>query len=313
MHRELAWVLGVVSLAACGGDGGKSSFDAAQVEAGAVGQEAAAQVSPYCTEKVALSSVTDLSGIWVVRVIGAQIVNAPILGEIHNQNVFYLLVTISQNGAAVAVNGHYCDRAQIGQPGAVSSVVIPDAWAHTETAVSRAGSFSLDTGGHRVLSLPAVTEIIGAVLASPSDPLPTQPDGPGVIDEDNDGHPGITVRLSGLTGGSLYAVQRQITAIEAIAVARDRLEGTLAFASEQVVLASDQALLVSLFSQSETTPDPVRCNSGVVMVRIRDVPMADGGAVDVGGPDHGALDGGVGSMGAFDCAWVRANEATLFQ
>jgi len=285
--------------AGCGGGGGGHDGGAPTVEAGSMAEESGQSASPYCTDKPAVTSVTDLSGTWVARVTGSQIVNAPLVGKIHNENVFYLLVTFSQTGAAVSANGHYCDRAQLGDPGALMSVVVPDAWAHFEKVVNRMGTFSPGADGTMVLSLPPVTEFAGAVLATASEALPVKPDDPRVIDEDNDGNPGITIRVSGLSlSGSLYAVQRQTTTIQAIVVARDRLEGALTFTSEQVVLGSDSPTIAGLYSQSTTTPDFITCNSGFAMVRVGDAAGVDGGAMDGGG--------------AINCAWVRANETALF-
>lgn len=312
MRSHLVRLSFTLLVAGCGSSSGGSNPDAPVTEPeSGVAESPPAQ--PYCTAKPALASVTDLSGTWVAQVTGSQIVNAPIVGAIANQNVFYLLVTISQNGPAVAVNGHYCDRAQINAPGTMVPVVIPDAWAHTEKVVSRAGTFAPGADGYSILSLPPVSEIAGAVLNSPSDPLPTTADDPRVIDEDNDGHPGITVRLSGQSfAGSLYSVQRQTTSIQAIAVAADRLEGTLHFDSQQVVLASDPPTIATLYAQSTTSPDFVICNSGVVLVRVGNAPGIDGGALDGGALDAGDVDGGAVQGGAISCAWVRANETVLF-
>jgi hypothetical protein len=309
MGNRLVRVVLAVVLAGCGSSSGGSTPDAQVAEAGAPEVSAAL---PYCTAKPALPSVTDLSGLWVARVTGSQIVNAPIVGAVPNQNVFYLLVTISQTGAAVVVNGRYCDRTQINAPTAIVPVVIPDAWAHTEKGVYRTGTFATGADGYAILDLPAVTETSGAVLNPPDAPLPATADDPNVIsviDEDNDGHPGITVRLSGQSfAGSLYTVQQQVTAIKAIAVAPDRLEGTLAFTSKQIVLASDPATIAVLYSQSTTSPDFVTCNSGVSMVKVGQAPALDGGSVDASAIDAGAIDAG----GAITCAWVRANETSLF-
>ena len=313
MRKKLCPIFLAILVAGCGSNSVSSSPDAQVGEASVNQQEAAGPPLPYCTAKPALASVTDLSGTWVARVVGSLLVNAPFVGVISNQSVFYLLVTISQNGATVAVNGHYCDRTEIDQPGALVPVVVPDAWAHTEKVVNRAGTFALGADGYSILNLPAVTEIAGAVLGSPSEALPTTVDDPRVIDEDNDGHPGITVWLSGQSfAGSLYSVQRQITSIKAIAVAADRLEGTVTFDSTQVVLASDPPTIATLYAQSTTTPDFVTCNSGVSLVRVGEAPGIDGGVLDGGAMNAGALDGGAVQGSAISCAWVRANETVLF-
>jgi hypothetical protein len=202
----------------------------------------------------------------------------------------------------------------------VPVVIIPDAWAHTEKPVHRTGSFVPGADGFAIMSLPPVTEIAGAVLVDPlSEPLPTTADDPRVIDEDNDGHPGITVQLSGASiSGELYSVQRQITSVEAIAVDSDRLVGTLVFSSTQNVVGSYPTSLATLYAQPGTsTVADATCNSNFEMVRIGGRLGVDGGAVDAaildaGMLDGGDVDGGVGQGSA--CAWLRANgnETLLF-
>jgi hypothetical protein len=302
MRRHLVRFLVVLSVAGCGSSSSGSNPDASAGEAAVTPETQSAL--PFCTAKPSLASVTDLSGTWVARVAGSQIVAAQVVGAVQTQSLSYLLLTITQRGSELVADGRYCDRATINpaKTSNLASVVIPDAWAHTETPVRRSGTFSARPDGVRILALPPVTEIVGAVLAAPGDPLPTKIDDATVIDQDGDGIPGITIVVSGIVNGSLYAVQEQVTSFSAIAVAADRVEGVLAYASNQNVLASDPPSLAQYYAGA-TSPDPEVCNSSFVMVKIADATAVDGGAVD-----GGAVDGG----GAVNCAWVRANEMALF-
>jgi hypothetical protein len=124
-----------------------------------------------------------------------------------------------------------------------------------------------------------------------------------VIDEDNDGHPGITVNLTGMLLGSLYSVQRQTTAIIAIPVAPDRFEGVLDFASKQNVLDSYPTSLTALYGQAVAYSDPSECSSTFAMVKVAD-------ATNVAPLDASTLDASDGSPPS--CAWLRDNEAVLF-
>jgi hypothetical protein len=319
MRRNLFVLVVAVLGAGCGGGGGANP-DAQQVSEVAASAQEAATASPYCTDKPALASVTDLSGTWVARVQGSQIVNAAVVGELHTESIFFVLMTISQTGTAVVIDGRYCDRVENDQSKAfVPVVLIPDAWAHTEKPVHRTGSFAPGADGYSILSLPPATEIAGAVLIDPSSDLPTKADDPRVIDEDNDGNPGITIQLSGTSiSGQLYSVQRQITSVEAVAVAADRLMGTLVFNSTQTVLASTPPQLATLYANPGTGSAPdLTCNSNFAMVRFGAAMGVNCGGVDGGGLGAGAVDansadGGVGPTGAISCACVRANEPTLF-
>ncbi len=307
--------------AGCGGGGsnpdtGVSEAAASAVEAAGATEAAGTEdgggaPSPYCTSKSALASVTDLSGTWVMRVVGSQHVTA-IGTNLYPKSVFYIVTTISQSGTGITADGHYCDRTEIDAPGTLVPVIIPDKWAHTEKPIHRTGSFVPGSDGVSVLSFPDKTEVAGAVLASDTDPLPTDPLDPRVIDEDNDGYPGITVKLGGIAPGSLYSVQKQITSVVAVPVAPDRLEGALTFTSSQVVLDSNPTTLATLYAQSTTLPDLTACASTFAMVRVGGLPAVDGGAIDASAMDAGDIDGGGTGNSAVSCAWVRANEAVLF-
>ena len=307
MRKNLACIVFAAFGAGCGG--GDSNPDAGVLVDAVGAQEAAAAPLPYCTSKPALPSVTDLSGTWVARLAGAQIVTAPIVGTMHILSVYYVVLTIDQRGTDLVADGRYCDRTEIDPPGTLAPVVIPDAWAHTETPVHRTGGFATGLDGFPVLTIDPFTEVVGA-LASSADALPSKATDRRLVDQDGDGNPGITIVLNGQSiFGSIYSVQQQTTSVSAIAVAPTRVEGELAFSSKQNVLGSDPATIAALYAQSKTSPDPEVCNGSFVMVKLPDALIAGGGAQDGGDVDGGeAMDGGTSG-----CAWVRANEAALFQ
>ena len=274
--------------------GGGASPDVQAVTDGASTPETAGGTSSYCTSKPALASVTDLSGTWVVRMVGSQVVSPGFVSPYSTQSIFFLLMTIDQTGTDVVADGRYCDRTEIDPPGSMAPVKIPAAWAHTEKAIHRTGTFAPGSDGISVLSFSPKVEVAGAVLDPAVATLPASATDSRVIDEDGDGHPGITVTLNGTISGSLYVVQEQTTSVLAIAVAPDRVEGALAFSSTQIVLGSNPASLsdpnslvgAAVTKPGTTHPDPTLCNSIFAMVKIAD---ASGG-----------------------CAWVREKEPTLF-
>jgi hypothetical protein len=282
----------VVDVAGPVSEAGASVVDAAATsEAGGSaldGSTAGGVATAYCTSKLALGSMPDLSGTWVAKLTGAQIVSSPLTKAMHNQNVYYQVFTIQQTGSSITIDGHYCDRTEINDASAIVPVAIPNAWAYTETAIHRTGEIAASGAGYPILKLPALFEAIGAHLASSSDALPTDAADLRVYDQDNDGQPGITIRLSGLVTGSVYSVQSQTTAVSAVAVSSTRLEGAMTFTSNQNVLASDPSTIKTLYSSSTTGPDSAVCASTFVMVKIT--------AADVP-----------------NCAVVRAQELALFK
>jgi hypothetical protein len=288
----------ILLLAACGGGGG-STPDAAFTDLPSARDCGLPTIDdsvakPTCTNKAVVADVTEVLGTWVARVTAAQIVNAPVVGIMHNQYILTMLVNFTQRGTEVVADGRNCDRQQVNEPNAAAPVVIPEIWAHTETPVHRTGTFAVGAEGYPILHLRASTEIIGAKLASPLACLPEKSTEDSVYDQDADGKPGITVALTGQSlAGTISAVQSQTTVINAVAVSADRFEGDLRFIAQQNVLESSPATLGVLYSMGSTGPDPVLCNSGFTMVKISDVAGTDGGATT--------------------CAWVREKEAELFQ
>ncbi len=250
-------------------------------------------VAGYCTSKPAIPTVTSISGTWVIRAVATQLVSV-LGGTLRPQTLFYMVTTMSQAGDKVTASGFYCDRAQIDQPGSMVAVIMPDKWAHTEKVVNRSGTLTVGADHVPLLQFAPLVELAGAVPGPDTDAVPTTLDDPRVIDEDQDGHPGITINVTGLATGSLYAVQRQVTAIAAIPVATDRFEGTLTFSSEQKVLDSNPAGLTVIYATAQATTDSTPCASNFSMVKVAESATS----IDAGP--------------AVSCAWVRDNEGVLF-
>lgn len=319
MRKNVFCAVLAASVAGCGGGGGTPDLQAIDASSSPDGGSVSSS-SPYCTAKPALTSVTDLSGTWVVRAVGSQIVTPGFVSPFGTQTFFYLLMTIKQTGTDIVADGRYCNRIEIDSPKSIAPVTIPAPWAHTEKPIHRKGTFAPGNDGIPVLNFTPSVEVAGAVIDPSVETLPTAATDPRVIDEDGDGHPGITVTLSGsMVSGSLYSAQEQTTSALAIAVAPDRVEGMLTFFSTQNVLGSNPASLsdpsslvgAALTKPGTTSPDPTPCNSTMVMVRIAAAPggssVVDGGDVDGGDVDGGGVDGGAAS-----CEWVRANQDSLF-
>ncbi|MGD0045277.1 MAG: hypothetical protein ABSE84_33575, partial [Isosphaeraceae bacterium] len=160
---------------------------------------------PLCASAAGAASVTDLSGTWVLETIGAQTVTAPTYANpFHIKSIGVILIQVIQTGNDVTLAGNYCDRVEQDDPNDPAQVVIPDAWRLTPWPVQRSGSFAPDESGQLTLTLPTLIEVVGARLANPAcDALPTDPNDPRLVDDDNDGLPGITIGLKGLISGTL--------------------------------------------------------------------------------------------------------------
>jgi hypothetical protein len=235
--------------------------------------------------------VTDLSGTWILETTGAQTVTAPTYANpFHLKSINVMLVQVTQTGTAISLTGNYCDRIQHDDPNNPAKVIVIDAWRLTQLPVARNGTFAPDVQGQLTLTMPTLIEVVGAVLTDQAcEALPTDPNDPRLFDTDNDGFPGISVGLEGLITGTLRSVQRQATALKGVAVAADRVEGGMAYESDQSVVASDPPYIKSLYTLSVSSADPAVCSSSFVMVKVPDDVVA----------------------GGVDCDWVRVQEAQL--
>ncbi|QDG54143.1 hypothetical protein FIV42_26395 [Persicimonas caeni] len=101
----------------------------------------------------------------------------------------------------------------------------------------------------------AVSKVLGANLDAEADKLPRKKSDPRVIDGDKDGHPGMTVRVSGLIDGELYLLQKSWDRLWGKMLGDGRIVGRIKWRTEQVVLDSTSRLLGDP-PESKPHPDP---------------------------------------------------------
>ena len=180
-----------------------------------------------------------------------------------------LLASVTQTGTDITITAAYCDQVADTDSTALAYVIIPDSYVKSLKPFVGTGTYAMGSAGADVLLVPNIVEVQGATLTNPaSDPLPTDPNDPAVIDQDQDGNPGITIKLGGIVSGDLYVVQRQKSDLTGIAVSSDRIEGQYGFTSEQNILASNPTTLKTLAAQTAIT-DPNLCASTFVMARVQ--------------------------------------------
>jgi hypothetical protein len=250
-----------------GGAGGSSAGGAAG--AGGTSVAGDAGVPAVCVSKPVATSVSDVSGHFAYRWAGSQVVQAPGFTQpFTTTTVSILLVDQTQSGTTVTVHGQYCDQS-IDDASSPVHVVLPDAFIQSLPPFTRTGTFAKASDGYRHFKLPGFVEVEGAHLTNPgTDALPTSASDPRVYDQDGDGQPGMTIKLTGLVDGSIYVVQRQNTSFDGVAVSADRLEGKFTYNSEQIILESDPPSIQQLSPQAQA--DPVACDSTFVIARVPD-------------------------------------------
>jgi hypothetical protein len=133
-------------------------------------------------------------------------------------------------------------------------------------------------------------ETFGLRTIGLDDPLPTSADDERVYDQDEDGHPGVTLVL-GSDLCEIYIVQRTRTRLSGEVVDGVRVEGTFWSDLDKVVLSATQSLC-----ETENDLTPSLRPSRFVLVRV------DGG--------NGAYDLDLDDDGDIGCDEIR--EARLF-
>ena len=100
-------------------------------------------------------------------------------------------------------------------------------------------------------------KLLGVKLTDPSgEALPTEADDPRVLDSDGDGHPGVTVLLTGLLTAETYVVQRNRGGLTGTMGADGVLQGTVDGDIEQVVVGASHEALKDLQPEPSKHPDP---------------------------------------------------------
>jgi hypothetical protein len=219
---------------------------------------AGAQASPLI--------VPDLSGTWAEMQVLSEFAVLPLVGEVARRSTTILRVTIEQTGSALVQRWTYC-ATEIDNGSPAASTVIPDAFlvslGEASAEATLDASFSPTT-----FVQPWTTEVRGAALNDPErDSLPTRADDARVVDQDGDGKPGLTVKVSalGIISGEVYVVQRVRTRLVGALVAPDRIEGLVEWSTEQVTLGATSFLFLS---ELPSRPDPIAGNSSFVMQRV---------------------------------------------
>ncbi len=211
------------------------------------------------------SELPDLSGTWVMVQIYPEITTVPLAGEVSRTSTVAQFVEIRQDGGSLTMLDHYCFTA-IDDGTALVRTEIPDAFMASLDPSPRVATVR-ETDDGIVFEQEEYVEVRGAILDRPGvDALPDDPQDPRVIDQDGDGHPGMTVRVTilGMVRGEIYVVQRVRYRLHGHVVNAERIEGRIAWDDEQSILAATHALLRV---DAPASPDPEPTAHRFVMLR----------------------------------------------
>jgi len=215
----------------------------------------------------ALGAIPDLEGTWVMLQVYPRIAVLPLVGESVQTSYVVQRVSIEQTDESLTMTDSYCFTS-IEDTSFLATTEIPALFIAALRPHPREATLRVRGETITFVQEPYV-EVRGATLDDMLvDALPVGPDDPRVWDQDGDGFPGMTVNvnLMGLIEAQIYVVQRVQYELFGI-VSSDRIEGTIEWADEQVVLAATNPMLMA---DSSGYPDPDPSKHIFIMLRAQE-------------------------------------------
>ena len=225
-------------------------------------------LAAFCLTALSASRLPNLQGRWAFVQVFTEIAVVPLAGEIRRTSTVALFTNVTQEGAELALADTYCfTRVDDGTP--LIETAIPEAFMSSLVPLVRLGRVDVSNGG---VSFETEThiEVRGARLDDPpNDELPIDADDPRVVDQDEDGKPGMTVRATilGFVKGEIYVVQRVTYRLIGRVIDDQTIVGTIEWTDEQTVLGASNPLLTA---QTTGVPDPDASLHRFVMRRVDD-------------------------------------------
>lgn len=207
---------------------------AALLVAGCSGaQQGEASAASSSTLWVRAVDSSALEGQWAARWTTVTETPAPLGATVRSTQRRIALVALREQTTDagevhVAIEGRVCDL-DVESSTSLASTLVPDAYVQALPPVSLRG-----VRREEHLEIFPSVETIGAEVA-PGEALPRDVDDPRVRDSDGDGHPGVTVRVQGMSGGDMYFVQRR-EAAASLHFEGQRWAGLVTWSVEQHVL-----------------------------------------------------------------------------
>lgn len=205
-----------------------------------------------------------LAGTFALKVVAASLVRIPVPG-IEDQlggGVNYRLVRRQWDPerSVYQQTSQLCGGYNFEVAG-VNTAVPPETYRLVPDSIAEQVFVEHEQGSYRAADH---VQLWGITLPDPlNSPLPAdaeeaqlEPHSERIYDMDEDEQPGITLKVSGLVSGEVWAVQRKIVALEGLVVEPDRILGLSFNSYESVVLGDDIPLYDASMGSTERWPDP---------------------------------------------------------
>ena len=186
----------------------------------------------------------------------------PLIGPTESSIYNYGVAEIRKEGAGFVMVERHCRYAM--STSEYFTAEIDDAVPASIAPVSSSITFR-EEGNDLVWERAETVVVLGAELDDPrTDELPTTAEDERVIDQDNDGNPGVTAHVDGLITADVYFVQRQRMAYSGIRSAAGDLMGEIQDASEQNIIGATNSLLTN-----SADPTPVPEASSILFIPVQ--------------------------------------------
>ncbi len=209
----------------------------------------------------------DLSGAWARAQVTTAMVDVPLLGELPSRTLAVTRLKIRQDGAEVSLDEEVC-RLTTRAPTQLIKTTYPAAFLRAVSGNQRRGRLERDGRQVRYIEpkqaywrgMRPGTDVLEALPADAKDPR--------IDDGDGDGQPGLTVKVNGLIDGEIFLVQRSWSELRGELRSNDRIEGRIAWGSEERIVGATRSMLTS---SPKKRPDP---NGTQSFFRMRRIPAA---------------------------------------
>jgi hypothetical protein len=194
------------------------------------------------------------AGRWALRYWVNTLTEVPVVGGTMETEVLTLgIVEITDTDSGLNLANETCSVEMISQEGALAETILPDAFVNSIPVANRPAVLTDDGEG---FFCDTFYEVRGANLEDlANEALPTEPNDPRVYDQDGDGHPGMTISVTGLADGDIYLVQRGWNKLQTTSFDGSRAFGTTEWGDEQSYLDASSLILKSLEPVSWPDPD----------------------------------------------------------
>ena len=165
--------------------------------------------------------------------------------------------TLSNDG--YAVEEEMCTLEIDGEQNLTFGRVLP-AYPGSTGVQQRTATLVSDGAGGFSYHMPVHWAVRG-ISITPAENIPTEPWPPSTTDPrigdwDGDGHPGMTMLLTGVLQGQAYSIERDWTELTGAQIQADRVEGLVSWNSEQLYLGSDPSFIADLHPTAVPDSDP---------------------------------------------------------